>query len=195
MLGKALSHHDVWFPGPVTSTCDVYRTAMCLPDIQHINQIVAKRTSRTVENVNTQAGLSKGLISELESLGQPVLYERGECVLREGEPGKGIYILRSGVARVSMASHDGKTMQLRELQPPSFIGLSATLSCDHCCYTVEATTAAEFLFVAAEVVQELLRSRPDLCLQVIQLLGQEMSSLCRERTLLNTQIKPVEIGT
>ena len=94
-----------------------------------------------------------------------------------------------------MASHDGKTMQLRELEPGSFIGLSSTLSCDHCCYTVEATGTAEFTFVPAEAAQELLRSRPDLCLQVIQLLGKEMSSLCRERTILNTDIKPVRIGT
>ena len=173
-----------------------YITRRCvLPDIKHINQIVAKRASRTVGNVNSQAGVDNDLISELESLGHRVSYKPGECVLREGKPGRGIYILRSGGARVSMASHDSKTMQLRELQPGSFIGLSSTLSCDHSCYTVEATAASEFTFLPAEAVQELLRSRPDLCLQIIQLLGQEMSSLCRERTLLNAEIKPIRIGT
>jgi CRP-like cAMP-binding protein len=130
----------------------------------------------------------------LESIGQPVSCKPGQRILEEGEPGKGIYILRSGVAAVSMASHDGKTRQLRELEPGSFIGLSSTLSCDHCCHTVEATDSAEFTFVPSEAAQELLRSRPDLCLQVIQLLGKEMSSLCQERTILNTDIKPVRIG-
>ena len=148
-----------------------------------------------MENVNSQAGVSKGLIAELESLGQSVSYKPGEFVLREGESGKGIYVLRSGIARVSMASLEGKTLQLRELQPGSFIGLSSTLSCDHCCYTVEATAAAEFTFVPAEAAQELLRSRPDLCLQVIQHLGQEMSSLCHERTLLNIRVRPVQMET
>ena len=146
-------------------------------------------------NVNSQAGVDNDLISELESLGHRVSYKPGECVLREGEPGGGIHILRSGGARVSMASHDGKTMQLRELQPGSFIGLSSTLSCDHSCYTVEATAASEFTFLPAEAVQELLRSRPDLCLQVIQLLGKEMSSLCHERTLLNIRVRPVQMET
>ena len=135
------------------------------------------------------------LISELESLGHRVSYKPGECVLREGEPGRGIYILRSGGARVSMSSHDSKTMHLRELQPGSFIGLSSTLSCDHCCYTVEAIAASEFTFLPAEAVQELLRSRPDLCLQIIQLLGKEMSSLCHERTLLNIRVRPVQMET
>jgi CRP-like cAMP-binding protein len=165
------------------------------PDVQHIDQIVAEKASRIVEIVNSQAGAVEGLIAELESIGQPVACKPGTRVLREGETGKGIYILRCGGARLSMASHDGKTRPLRELEPGSFIGLSSTLSCDHCCYTVEATGAAEFTFVPAEAAQELLRSRPDLCLQVIQLLGAEMSSLCRERTLLNLDTKPVGIQT
>jgi len=144
---------------------------------------------------NSQVGTEKGLILELESIGQPVSCRPGERILTEGESGKGIYVLRCGAAKVSMASHDGKTRELRELEPGSFIGLSSALSCDHSCYTVEATDAAEFTFVPAEAAQELLRARPDLCLQVIQLLGKEMSSLCHERTLLNTDTKPVQITT
>ncbi len=145
--------------------------------------------------MNSQVGTDKGLILEFASIGQPVSYKPGAHVLKEGEPGKGIYILRSGAAKVSMASHDGKTRELRELEPGSFIGLSSALSCDHCCYTVEVTAAAEFTFVPAEAAQQLLRSRPDLCLQVIQLLSREMSSLCHERTLLNMERKPVQIAT
>ena len=145
--------------------------------------------------MNSKTKVGTGLIGELESVGQAVSYGPGERVVSEGESGKGIYILRSGAARVSMASHDGKTMQLRDLEPGSFIGLSSTLSCDHCCYTVEATAVAEFTFVPAEAAQELLRLRPDLCLQVIQLLGKEMSSLCQERTILNHETKPIHIRT
>jgi CRP-like cAMP-binding protein len=164
-------------------------------DIKHLDQIVEEKESRIAQIVNSQARVVQGLIAELESIGQPVSCKPGERVLSEGETGKGIYILRSGAARVSMASNNCKTRQLRELEPGSFIGLSSTLSCDHCCYTVEATDNAEFTFVPAETAQELLRLRPDLCLQVIQLLGKEMSSLCHERALLNTEIKPVQIET
>ncbi len=146
-----------------------------------------------MENLDSQSTVSAGLIGELELIGRPVSFRQGNRVLTEGETGKGIYILRSGSARVSMCSHDGRTILLRELAPGSFIGLSSTLSCDHCCYSVEVTGAAEFTFVPAQAAQEFLRSRPDLCLQVIQLLGQEMSSLCNERAILNAGIKPVRI--
>ncbi len=109
-----------------------------------------------MESVTEQTGVGTTLIGELESIGQPVSFGQDECVMAEGEPGKGIYILRSGSARVSMTSHDGKTIELRELDPGSFIGLSSTLSCDHSCYTVAAAGAAEFTFVPSQEVPGIL---------------------------------------
>ena len=148
-----------------------------------------------MSSVKSHAGPGSGVADELEPIGQRTSFPPGERVVSEGEAGKGIYILRSGRARISMLSHDGKTVQLRDLGPGSFIGLSSALNCDHSCYSVETIDAAEFVFVPAHAAQEFLRSRPDLCLQVIQLLGQEMSSLCNERALLNAGAKPVRIGT
>jgi len=136
-----------------------------------------------------------GLVEQLQAIGRPVSFAAGECVMAEGEVGQGIYIVRSGSARISMKVHGGETILLHELQPGSFIGLSSTLSCDHSCYTVETTDASEFVFVPAGEVQEFLRSRPDLCLQVIQLLGQEMSGLCKERAMLNARAQRVRITT
>ncbi len=137
--------------------------------------------------------MNQALINELEAIGHLVRFSPGEVIMSEGESGKGIYLMRSGSAHVSMASHDGRSIELRVLEPGSFIGLSSTLSCDHCCYTVKAAQESGFIFVAAEAAQEFLRTRPELCLQVIQLLGQEMSSLCNERSIINAGGKPVPI--
>lgn len=134
------------------------------------------------------------LIHELESIGIKASFAPGECILAEGEAGKGIYLLQAGSAQVTMISHAGETIGLRTLQPGSFIGLSSSLSCDHCCYSVHAAESCTFTFIPAAQAQEFLRARPDLCLQVIKLLGQEMSSLCNERTLLNARMKPVQIS-
>jgi CRP-like cAMP-binding protein len=148
-----------------------------------------------LDTVNSEVSPGTSLIGELASIGQTVSFGAGERVIREGELGKGIYILRAGSARVSMASHDGKTIELYSLERGGFIGLSSTLSCDHCCYTVETGEHSDFTFVPSAEAQELLRLRPDLCLQVIQLLGKEMSAVCNERALLNANANPVQIGT
>lgn len=142
-------------------------------------------TSATTQRAN--------LIAELEAIGRSVSFQAGERVITEGEPGDGVYILRSGSARVSMTAHDGETIQLRELGCGAFIGLSSTLSCDHSCYTVETAEAAAFTFIPVDKACEFLRQRTDLCLQVMQVLGQEMSAVCHERAILNARSQPVRI--
>jgi len=149
-----------------------------------------------LKHLNSHPTADIGLLQELQSIGRLVSFAKGERVIVEGESGAGIYILRSGAARISMRSPDGKVIDLRNLEAGSFVGLSSALSCDHSCYTVETAGAAEFTFVTAEEAQELLRSRPDICIQVIQLLGREMAAICKERTLLNaTDTRPVRIET
>ncbi len=138
--------------------------------------------------------LHSELIRQLESIGSRVSFSAGEAVLQEGEAGKGIYFLQSGLLSLSVSPQDGSAIALRSLQPGAFIGLSATLSCDHCCYTVTAVESSELTFVPTDAAQELLRTRPDLCLQVIQLLGQEMNSLCAERAAVNVRSQRIQIG-
>lgn len=145
-------------------------------------------------NSNLQGQQNTALIQALESIGSPARFVAGDKVITEGEPGSGVYFLRSGSARISMKSHDGNIIELRTLEAGSFIGLSSALSCDHCCYSVEAGEPSEFIFVPTQSADTMLRARPDLCLQVIQLLGQEMSSLCNQRALINVDTRPVQIG-
>jgi CRP-like cAMP-binding protein len=163
--------------------------------VQHSNPFLngRKRPYQPMAGPNNET--QADLIAELEAIGSKVLFNPGERILTEGEAGKGIYILHSGSAKVSMATHTGEIVDLRTLEQGSFIGLSSTLSCDHCCYSVDAAEPCEFTFIPAERAQDFLRSRSDLCLQVIQLLGHEMSSLCNERALLNVRMQPIKIST
>lgn len=140
---------------------------------------------------NLEGQVSPALVQQLESIGSLARFSPGERIMVEGEAGEGIYLLRLGAVRLSVATGEGDVVMLRTLAPGAFVGLSSTLSCDHCCYTVEAIEPSEFTFVPARAAQELLRTRPDLCLQIVQLLGQEMSSLCNERAAVNARKRPV----
>ena len=122
--------------------------------------------------LSQQSSAFRELINQLQSVGSRVHFASGQPVLQEGEAGKGIYLLVSGLLSLSVSPQDGLSIPLRTLEPGSFVGLSSTLSCDHCCYTVKAVENSELTFVPGEAVHGLLRNRPDLCLQVIQLLGQ-----------------------
>lgn len=141
----------------------------------------------------TSTTLPSTLVDELERLGSRVSLSAGEQLIGEGEHGKGIYLLHSGSVRMMVSPKPGEQLTLRTLGPGSFIGLSATLTCDHYCYTVKAEEPVEATFIAAATAQEFLRSRPDVCFQVIQLLGQEMSSLCAERAVANERNRKVTV--
>ncbi len=131
--------------------------------------------------------VSSELIQELTELGTRLTIAAGQRFIAEGERGEGVYLLHSGSVRMIVSPRVGERVALRTLGPGSFLGLSATLTCDHYGYTVEAVEASEATFVPAAATQEFLRSRPDLCLEMIQLLGQEMSSLCNERAQANSR--------
>lgn len=143
---------------------------------------------------SSNPNISAALIQELESIGSKVRFSAGERIQNEGDPGKGIYLLHSGSVAISMIAHDGEPIPLRTLESGAFIGLSSTLSCDHCCYSAEAIEPSEFTFIPADTAREFLKARTSLCLQVIQLLGHEMSTVCNERAVLNARRKPVKIS-
>lgn len=134
MHGQRQSHHPplkLSSHPPVTTI-----TPPCNANVvQNLDQIFMGAT-KVLGPSNSQSTASFGLLHELESIGHQLAFGHGERVIAEAEHGKGIYILRSGSARVSMTSHDGKTIELCELEPGSYIGLSSTLSCDHSCYTI-----------------------------------------------------------
>jgi CRP/FNR family transcriptional regulator, cyclic AMP receptor protein len=54
-------------------------------------------------------------------------YPRGSVLFVEGEPATGIYLLREGRVKVSIASAEGKKLVLRIAQPGDLLGMNATL--------------------------------------------------------------------
>ena len=96
---------------------------------------------------------SKTLIEELESIGS-----KGSFSL-EKNPGR----RRGGqrhlhpAGRLGAGKHGVAQRGSHRVAHPgegSFIGLSSTLSCDHCCYSVDACEPCEFIFIPAERAQD-----------------------------------------
>src|SRR6185295_198327 len=55
------------------------------------------------------------------------LHGRGCVLFAEGEPARGVYILRSGRATVSISSTEGRVVTLRMAQAGEVLGLNAVL--------------------------------------------------------------------
>ncbi len=81
----------------------------------------------------------------------------------------------------------GREITLKTFGPGTFIGLSGTLSSEPYCYTVEATEESAATYIPAAAALEFLRTRPEACLQLIQVLGQEMHWLCNKLAISEEQ--------
>src|SRR5690349_11919836 len=72
-------------------------------------------------------------ISNLHSL-----HGRGRVLFTEGEPARGVYILRTGRATVSISSSEGRVVMLRLAQAGDVLGLSSALQ--NCPYDTTVKT-------------------------------------------------------
>ncbi|HEU4510003.1 MAG TPA: Crp/Fnr family transcriptional regulator [Pyrinomonadaceae bacterium] len=121
-------------------------------------------------------------ISNLNSL-----HRRGKVLFSEGEPARGIYILRTGRASVSITSSEGKVVILRMAEAGDVLGLNSVLR--GCSYdaTVKTLDPCRTDFIARSEVIDLLETQAG-AKAMLALLSGELSELNnRTRSLLLPQ--------
>ena len=116
------------------------------------------------------------------------VHGRGKVLFAEGEPARGVYILRSGRAAVSISSSEGRIVILRMAQTGDMLGLNSVLrgfAYDTNVKTVEPCRAD---FIPRVDLLELMGASPAGTQAIMKLLSQELSELtARTRLLLLPQ--------
>ena len=72
--------------------------------------------------------LSASALQELQSLMVNVTYPEDSALFEEEEPLRGVFVLKSGLVKLSVGSAEGKNLILRLARPGSILGLSAAIS-------------------------------------------------------------------
>jgi len=100
--------------------------------------------------------------------------ERGSVLFRRGDDAKGMFIVLSGAVNLDFGV-DGSVAGNRSYGPGALVGLPATLTGNK--YSMNATVGqdAELVFWSCEALQLLLRQRPELCRQLLVVLGERIS--------------------
>lgn len=100
--------------------------------------------------------------------------EAGQILFRQGEDVKGVYLVTSGTFKVSVAELGGTPGSDRIAESGSVLGLPATMTGNPYSLTAEAVTTAHVGFVERDRVLSLLRRRPELCFEVVEILAHEV---------------------
>lgn len=111
------------------------------------------------------------------------LYGRGMPLFAEGEPGRGIYILRTGRALVSITSSEGRVVILRSARSGDVLGLNAVLRGSAYEMTVKALEPCRTDFIPRAGVLDLLEN-PAGARAVMTILSRELTDLTERARLL-----------
>lgn len=103
--------------------------------------------------------------NELSSLAERVharLYGTGDVLVREGEQGATLFILRTGRVRVDVRAPDGTAVTVNRLGPGECFGEMALMTGAPRGATVTAEEDTELLLVAKDDIAPLLKANPEL---------------------------------
>jgi len=112
------------------------------------------------------------------------LHGRGRVLFAEGEPVRGVYILRTGRATVSISSSQGRVVMLRVAQVGDVLGLNSTVR--NCPYdtTVKTLAPCRVDFIPRLKLIELMQQDSVAAHAVLNLLSRELTELTDRTKLL-----------
>jgi small-conductance mechanosensitive channel/CRP-like cAMP-binding protein len=90
-----------------------------------------------------------------------IIYGPGETVLRQGDPGDSLYVVRAGSVAVRLGAH-GADREVATLSTGQFFGEMSLMTGESRAATVVAKTDCECYIVDKEAFQEILEERPEL---------------------------------
>ena len=114
------------------------------------------------------------LLSVLQTRSTPVVCDTDRVLFSQDEPAMGVYLVLNGAARLTMCSHDGRTIFSVPAQPGSLLGLPALISEKPYSLTAIAGAGADVRFVSRNDVFTLMQSDPLLSLKMLKVLAAEV---------------------
>ena len=90
----------------------------------------------------------------------------GEVIVREGDNGNSLYIVRSGTVEVLAKADGGKQVHMRDLTRPAFFGEMALMTGEPRTATIRARTDAELLELSRDGFTELFKAHPETASQI-----------------------------
>ena len=116
------------------------------------------------------------------------LHGRGKVLFAEGEPARGVYILRTGKATVSISSSEGRIVIHRIAQAGDVLGLNSVLRSSPHDVTVKTLGPCRTEFIPRATLFELIEKSQAGAHAVLRILSLELSELAeRTRSLLLPQ--------
>lgn len=112
------------------------------------------------------------------------LHGRGTVLFAEGEPARGVYILRTGRATVSISSSEGRIVMLRIAQTGDVLGLNSVLRNGSYDATVKTLEPCRTDFISRVELIALMQQSQSAAQAILKILSRELTELTERAKLL-----------
>ncbi len=121
------------------------------------------------------------LFAALDAIASELQARVGDCVFREGALSTGVYLLRAGSVRAFLVHKNGKDIVNAVLRPGAILGFPAAMCSRSFQFTAEVLEESKLGFIETRVLNDFLRTRPELCMQVVSMMSDELIELRQTR--------------
>jgi len=136
-------------------------------------QVSATRSAMDYSSVLAQTDLFSSLLpEELQLLAgniESIALSRGQCLMREGDPGDCLYVVLEGHLRITQRSDSGEEVQLDLIGPGGSVGEIALLTGERRSASAYAERDSVLLSLARENLERLRQTCPQLVARVSQI--------------------------
>src|SRR5437899_3221301 len=130
----------------------------------------------TLESSKLFSHLPAAEMQPLRAVARDIPFAAGQQIFKEGDPGDGIYVVKTGLVQISATLENGERHLFSQVLPGDFFGEMTVL--DHqprsACASAERDTTV--CFIPREELMNLLPHSPELCMTLVQ----EISGRLRE---------------
>lgn len=130
----------------------------------------------TLQSSKLFGRLPAGELPSLLASAREMRFAPGQEIFKEGDPGDGVYVVKSGEVAISAVVGSGQRHAFSKVQPGDFFGEMAVLDNQPRSACASADGEVELHFVPREQMVALLTRSPELCITLLQ----EISRRIRE---------------
>jgi len=122
-------------------------------------------------------GLSEGTFQVLQDIEHAASFPAGAIIFMEGQPARGVYVLRQGRVKLLTTNSDGRTLIVKIAKPGEALGLHSVITGKPYDLTAEILQPAELAFIPRADFLRCIAERGDACMHFANLLSRDCQAV------------------
>ena len=130
-----------------------------------------------LKNVEAFSSLGAKSAQELAQHIEERSYKTGSHIIRRGDPGDAMFVIKEGWVRVPLIDHSGKEVMIAQLKEGQCFGEMALLTGEPRTADVVAGTDCVCLAIPRKAFYEIVRTQPQVAVCLTELLGERLTAV------------------